>query len=294
MNIHHLKLFYYVARHGGIAEAVRKMPYGIQQPAISVQLIQLEQSLGTTLFRRRPFELTKAGQELFSFIVPFFSGTDEIAARLRGESETRLRIGASQTVLRDYLPKVLNAVRKKVPHLRIVLREGYPHELLQAVDDDELDLAITSVEPRTPAGFRKTILAKLRLQLLLPASSPIQNAQTLWSRGRIDEPLITLPPGEPFCRVFQQELKRRRVEWTPAIEVSALDLVAAYVREGFGIGLSVAMPGPIPAGVRALTLMDFPSITFAAVWRKILSPTAKGLVQKFAEEAAALRFEFPD
>ena len=58
MNIHHLELFYYVARHGGIAEAVRKMPYGIQQPAISVQLIQLEKSLGTTLFRRRPFQLT--------------------------------------------------------------------------------------------------------------------------------------------------------------------------------------------------------------------------------------------
>ena len=32
MNIHHLELFYYVARHGGISEAVRKMPYGIQHP----------------------------------------------------------------------------------------------------------------------------------------------------------------------------------------------------------------------------------------------------------------------
>ena len=37
MNIHHLELFYYVARHGGISEAVRNMPYGIQQPAISGQ-----------------------------------------------------------------------------------------------------------------------------------------------------------------------------------------------------------------------------------------------------------------
>ena len=33
MNIHHLELFYYVAKFGGISEAVRNMPYGIQQPA---------------------------------------------------------------------------------------------------------------------------------------------------------------------------------------------------------------------------------------------------------------------
>ena len=53
MNIHYLELFYYVARHGGISEAVRNMPYGIQQPAMSSQVIQLEESLGLTLFQRR-------------------------------------------------------------------------------------------------------------------------------------------------------------------------------------------------------------------------------------------------
>jgi DNA-binding transcriptional LysR family regulator len=52
MNIHHLELFYYVARHGGISQAVRKMPYGIQQPAISGQILHLEHYLGTTLFQR--------------------------------------------------------------------------------------------------------------------------------------------------------------------------------------------------------------------------------------------------
>jgi len=50
VNIHHLELFYYVAGHGGISEAVRHMPYGIQQPAVSDQVIQLEESLGVTLF----------------------------------------------------------------------------------------------------------------------------------------------------------------------------------------------------------------------------------------------------
>jgi DNA-binding transcriptional LysR family regulator len=72
MNIHHLELFYFVAKHGGIAAAVRNIPYGIQQPAVSGQIAKLEESLGTKLFQRRPFALSPAGLELFEFIKPFF------------------------------------------------------------------------------------------------------------------------------------------------------------------------------------------------------------------------------
>ena len=61
MNIHHLELFYFVAKYEGITAAVRKMPYVIQQPAVSGQILQLERELGVKLFNRRPFALTPAG-----------------------------------------------------------------------------------------------------------------------------------------------------------------------------------------------------------------------------------------
>src|SRR5216117_4022535 len=76
MNIHHLELFYFVAKHGGIAAAVRNIPYGIQQPAVSGQIAKLEESLGTKLFQRRPFALSPTGTELFEFIRPFFENID--------------------------------------------------------------------------------------------------------------------------------------------------------------------------------------------------------------------------
>src|SRR5436190_24093822 len=95
MNIHHLELFYYVARHGGITEAVRNIPYGIQQPAVSGQVAQLEEFLGVTLFQRRPFCLTPAGEKLYAFIEPFFSNVDGIASELQGGTLRQIRIGAS-------------------------------------------------------------------------------------------------------------------------------------------------------------------------------------------------------
>ena len=84
MNVHHLELFYYVAKHGGIMPAVRNIPYGIQQPAVSAQVAQLEEFLGVTLFQRRPFALTPPGEKLYAFVKPFFSNVDKVANDLQG------------------------------------------------------------------------------------------------------------------------------------------------------------------------------------------------------------------
>src|SRR3954468_20879960 len=83
MNVHHLELFYYVAKHGGISAAVRHIPYGIQQPAVSSQIRALEENAGAVLFERSPFRLTPAGQMLFTHVSPFFENLGAVAVQLR-------------------------------------------------------------------------------------------------------------------------------------------------------------------------------------------------------------------
>src|SRR2546427_10285996 len=129
MNIHHLELLYYVDRHGGISESVRNIPYGIQQPAVSAQIIQLEESLGVTLFQRGPFSLPSPGEKLFRFIQPFLDGLEPLADELRGGVAQQLRFGASGTILRDPLPELAQDVRKKFPALKLTLREGQQPQL---------------------------------------------------------------------------------------------------------------------------------------------------------------------
>ena len=117
MNIHHLELFYYVARHGGIMEAVRNIPYGIQQPAVSSQIAQLEEDLGVTLFQRRPFSLTPAGKKLFDHIQPFFANLDALESELSGGEARHIRIGAVRH--RAARPSAGTAAKsaKKIPGL---------------------------------------------------------------------------------------------------------------------------------------------------------------------------------
>src|ERR1700691_4307427 len=105
MNIHHLELFYYVARHGGISEAVRNIPYGIQQPAVSGQIAQLEEYLGATLYHRRPFSLTPAGEILYRFTERCVTGIDAMTSELQCGTTHQVRIGSSDVILRDHLPE---------------------------------------------------------------------------------------------------------------------------------------------------------------------------------------------
>ena len=280
MNVHHLELFYYVAHFGGISEAVRNIPYGIQQPAVSSQIIQLEEFLGVTLFQRRPFELTPAGDELYKFIAPFFGNLAQMTEKLQGGTAHSIRVGASEVILRDHLPVLIQEVRKKFPKLKMVLREGYQPQLEQWIERQEIDLAFTLLNPKATATSKTLRLLELPLVLLVEKNSKLQSPDELWQRDKIEEQLICLPANEMICKLFQQELTRRGTDWFPSIEVSSINLVETYVARGYGIGLSLALPQTKrnPA-VRQLMLRDFPLVTIGAVWAGKPSPLTTAFVE---------------
>jgi DNA-binding transcriptional LysR family regulator len=280
MNVHHLELFYYVARHGGISAAARRMPYGIQQPAISAQILQLEDSLGTVLFHRRPFQLTQPGESLYAFIEPFFTGLPDVARKLRGGVEMRLRIAAPETVLREYLPGVLRQARRRFPALTFTLTGGRLEQIEKKLLGQEIDLGLSSLHGKRPEGIKQRELVPLTMALLVPEKCGFTNAENIWSRDRIDMPLIALPPEEAVCRLFQQELRKRKVDWYPSLELSSMELIGRYVAEGYGAGLIVDVPATRPPGTRVLPLPGFPVIPFGALWTGNLSPLASAFVDE--------------
>ena len=286
LNPHHLELFYFVARHGGIRRAVRHMPYGIQQPAVSGQMLQLEQQLGVKLFLRTPFALTSEGEELFAFVRPFFDHLDAIEARLRAGLAPQLRLGAAEPVLRDHLPTVLRELRRTRPTLQLQLRSGYQPQLEAWLLNREIDLAVTALDTRPPASLRRLSFTRLPLVLLVPRRSPWRTADALWARPVLNEPLICPAATETISRHFQRGLVRRRRVWHPAIVASSLETVAQYVAEGYGLGVSLAGT-TVHRGVRALPLPDFPVVEIAALWLGRAAPLVAAALEAMRQYAAA-------
>ncbi len=282
MNVHHLELFYYVAKHGGISAAVRAIPYGIQQPAVSGQMGKLEEDVGVKLFERSPFKLTPAGVKLFAHVQPFFEGIDAVADRIREASAPRLRVGAAELIIREHLHSVVDRLRAHHPQMRLALRSGSTQELEAWLRDHEIDLAITPLEGRPPARLSCARMLRMPLVLVVPRDTKLKSAAELWQQREIAEPLITVPPTEAICRIFRKGLQRRRVTWPTAIEASSLELVVRYVERGYGLGVTVAVPEILKhGGVRVLPLEGFDSVEVAIMWQGEATP----LIQLVLEES---------
>jgi DNA-binding transcriptional LysR family regulator len=289
MNPHQLELFYHVAKCKGVSRAARNMPYGIQQPSVSAQVNALERNLGVSLYERRPFKLTRAGEELFQFVEPFFGRIAEMREKLQGAA--RIRIGASPIVLRDYLPPVIDAVRKQFPGLNMILRALNQPELIDGLERDELDFVISLIPNSLAPGLVAVQITTLPLVLLAPKAGRIKSAEDLWTNGRITEPLISLGPHELICQRFQENLSRMGISWVPKIEMDSLELIESYVQAGYGIGLSLRFPHKKPGPkLRSMELPDFSPVKLGVLYRagsnaesKVHSGFLKE-VQKHAEQ----------
>lgn len=298
MNPHHLELFYFVAHHGGISEAVRQMPYGIQQPAVSGQILQLEADLGVKLFQRRPFRLTPPGEELYAFIRPFFSGVDGVAERIRGGTTQLLRLAAPETVLRNHLPNVLREVRQSFPKLRLTLKAAQQVEVELWLQNQEIDLAITLMEKKLSPGLYAEPLLTLPVELRVRLDSPFTEAAAVLDclngggAAPDDAPLpslISLPSHELLPRHFRDLLASRNVEWPPSIEVNGIELIDIYVQNGFGIGLALGGPArSLNPELRSLPLHDIEPLTVGVLWKNPLSPVARQLVDILRQRARTL------
>ena len=294
MNVHHLELFYYVAKHGGISAAVRQIPYGIQQPAVSGQMSKLEEETGAQLFERSPFRLTREGEILFGHVQPFFDDLEPLAAELRAEVQPELRLGGSEFVLREHIPVVMQRTKKQFPKLRFSLRTGFQFELEDALRRGELDLAATLVEDRPPARLRRLRLAHVPLVLLVHRSSPVRSAEELWTQKKISEPLIGLPAATILTRNFQRGLKKIGVAWSQAVEAGSIDLITTYVANGDGFGVNIGIESVVKhRDVRVLPLRGFDPVTMGVLWRVDPTPLLRVVieeVQRYSREAWPDRF----
>jgi len=286
MNVHQLELFYHVAREKGVSNAAKAL--GKEQPTLSKQINDLEDRLRVKLYHRRPFQLTEKGAALFAAIEPFFRELPKLEARLKGGDF--IRIGASPLVLAEHFPAVEKETRRGFPGLRATLREANQPQLVEWVERDEIDLAVTLLPRRIPTKVFSKLLAELPMVLLAPKKSSWRGAAQFWSEPEVRANLVCLTEDEMLCREFQEKLRQLGVEWRPTIEVGSLKLVERYTEEGYGIGLSVGAPGMRPpTTLRAIPLPDFPTLPLGLLWRDNGNRLVRAFCDGFSKRAGSVR-----
>jgi DNA-binding transcriptional LysR family regulator len=286
LNLHHLKLFYYVAKFGGVTAAARKMPERVEPSTVSRQLAQLEKDLGLRLLERRPFQVTPAGEQIYGLLKPVYEGLPILIEQLRRGTHNVVRVGAAPIVMRQYIPVMVEALQQRFPDFQPELSEGLQWQIENWFKDDQLDLAVTMIEGEPPEGCLCEGLLRLPMVLLVSQDSPIRSAPEIWKSRPITHRLICPKMNDAITRCFRKGLQKLRVEWPNRVVANSIEMAESHVRRGLGIAVSLAIPGhDFAAGLRALPLPGFPLVTVGIIWRPQPNPATLALMELLREEA---------
>ncbi|MFM7055330.1 MAG: transcriptional activator NhaR [Planctomycetota bacterium] len=146
LNYHHLLYFWMTAREGTIQKAAARLHVG--QPAISMQLRQLEQSLGQKLFRKsgRTLELTETGWIAFRYADEIFSLGQELSDAVRGHSagqSVRFSVGIVDALPKLMARRLLEPALQLSQDLRLICTEDSLPRLLDQLKAHQIDLVLS-------------------------------------------------------------------------------------------------------------------------------------------------------
>ena len=158
-----LRAFASAARHGNMTRAAETLC--LSQPAVSLQVRELEREFDTVLFERSGprISLTPAGERLYELARPLVDGLDELpdrfAAELAEPSEAELRITSGDTGAVCALPGIVARVRGRYPGIRILLSSGHPDDGLKRLLAGEADLAFDAALPNVEEAVFEPVLS---------------------------------------------------------------------------------------------------------------------------------------
>lgn len=229
-----LKTFAEVVATGSFTRAAESL--NLSQPAVSVQIRSLEQSLKVKLLERRPrrLVLTEAGKVVHQYALRLLRTESEVDAELadlEGLKAGSLRLGAGATPSIFTLASTFAEFYRRWPGIELQVRIARTSELVQQVMGDDLDLAIIASDTGQEGLARMPIYSESCVAIA-GRTHPLFEHRDLDVRQLGEHPLVMLPAQSGFRRFLQRELAGLEVELTAAMELASLEAIKEVVRTG--------------------------------------------------------------
>jgi LysR family transcriptional activator of nhaA len=292
LNYHHLRYFRAIARELNLTRAAERL--NLSPPALSIQLKQLEESLGHALFERGRggLKLTEAGRVALDYAETIGRAGDELmdvmGNRAPGGDRQVLRVGAVATLSRNFQVEFLRPALHR-SEVEVVIRSGALRDLLVALHAHEVDLVLSNSPARRDAEtpWHSHLLAEQPVGLVGVAAW--KKKRLKFPEGFGDVPVI-LPSLESNTRAaFDRITAAAGVRPRVLAEVDDMAMLRLLAREGEGLALvpPVVVRDEIEDGVLVET-HRIPQIreTFFAITpsRRFPNPLTAELVGRMAKK----------
>ncbi len=282
MSLRQLRYFDALARHSHFGHAAAAC--AISQPALSMQIKELEAALGSVLIERgaRQVRLTKFGEEAALRVRDILRAVDELGDFARASRDRlagRLRIGMIPTIAPYLLPTAIESLTRVHPELDIHVREALTSKLLQELAEGRLDTAIVAL-PVSEPSLTEVALFDEKFLLVRPdadAATPVPSSETLREMR-----LLLLEEGHCFRDQALSFCNGQSSAPREVLDASSLSTLVQMVGAGMGVTLIPEMAVAVETRSASVSVARFkepqPSRTIGMIWRKT-SPLAGQLLQ---------------
>ena len=293
VSLRQIRSFVSVARCGSFTLAANALH--ISQPALSVQIRELETSFGFSLFDRtsRSVQLTPRGRDIaprFKKLLDDFDaimGSVEKQAALRHET---IRIACVPSLAATVLPDLISGFRRRRPLIDVVLRDVVWKRVLAMVRTEEVDFGIAPADVEAD-GLNVTRLMEDRMHVVFPASHPLSRLRTVTLERVSAYPLVLTGKDSNVRNTIDAAFAARGAFAMPVSEVAQAGSAVGLVRAGFGVTILPSTnlelrgdPGlhskPIVDCVRRVALLRKPGHP--------LTPASKSLIAQLRSKFAGL------
>ncbi len=237
VNLDHLTAFAAVAELGSFSAAAARL--NLTQPAVSVQIRQLERRLGVRLFERvgRRVEPTLAGRNLLPQVARIeaaIAGAIDAVADFAQGVAGRVRIGTGATACIYLLPPLLRELRRRFPHVEIIVRTGNTPDILREIEDNLLDVGVVTL-PAPGRVFVAEPLVDDEIVAVFAGGAAPGRPVTALSLAAL--PVLLYEPGGNARRVIDDWFKRADVALKPVMELGSIEAIKQLIAAGLGCGL---------------------------------------------------------
>ncbi|MFO7604154.1 MAG: LysR family transcriptional regulator [Gammaproteobacteria bacterium] len=290
-----LKVFAAVARHLSFTRAARELH--LSQPAVSMQIKQLEDTAGISLFEQigKKIYLTEAGQEMYHYsrsIAQQLVEIEEVLAQLKGVSRGHLSIAVASTA-NYFATRLLAAFAKSYAGVSFSLDVTNRASLLRQLEQNECDLVVMGKPPEDMDLVTEAFMEN-PLVVIAPPDHPLAGQQGISMQRLQEETFVVREPGSGTRIAMERFFDEQGFELKTGMEMTSNEAIKQAVEAGLGLGIVSIHTLTLELEARHLVLLDVEKFPILRHWYvvyrqgKRLSPVAEAFRQFVLGQAEAV------
>ncbi len=238
ITLRQLKVFASVARHLSFTRAAEELH--LTQPAVSMQVKQLESQLDSRLFEQlgKKIYLTEAGEEVFQYSRSIAQQLDEmetVLANLKGLGRGKLRISVATTA-NYFAPRLLAAFCKRYPGVNVILNVTNRQTLLNQLGENVVDMVIMG-QPPSGMELEAAPFMDNPLVVIAPPDHPLAGVKGIPMQRLEAESFLLREVGSGTRNAMQRFFDQHEISLTTSMEVSSDEAIKHSVQAGLGLGI---------------------------------------------------------